>query len=176
VKGRTWFVRCYSLARQPGATPADRQRLELSRTHLLGARKLGLSAEEVGSIKGFSTRFSGRPALPIYPAGDARSRAYLTLATTLPEFLEPTRLAQGIVPGSTPRPQPRPCGLCLRDAGVVGRAGVREGIAMRARVGPDGMLTLGGLQARAVLGAGGLRNNKHERDGANLLQVGSNSR
>ncbi len=37
---------------------------------------------------------------------------------------------------------------------------------MRARVGPDGMLTLGGWQARAVLGAGGIRIRKQEGDGA----------
>lgn len=37
---------------------------------------------------------------------------------------------------------------------------------MRARVGPDGMLIMGALQARAVLGHGGVRRRKQEGDGA----------
>lgn len=37
---------------------------------------------------------------------------------------------------------------------------------MRAYVGADGMLTAGGLRVRAVLGAGGIRAQKQEGDGA----------
>jgi len=37
---------------------------------------------------------------------------------------------------------------------------------MRAQVGPDGMLSMPGFQARAVLGRGGVRAQKQEGDGA----------
>ncbi len=52
---------------------------------------------------GMAETGSERPMDPMTP-GTLVAGDYTTLATTLPEFLEPTRLAEGIVPGVAPDP------------------------------------------------------------------------
>ncbi len=79
---------------------------------MLGAGLMGLVEEiiRVGPDRtrpptpaGMSETGSERPMDPVTP-GTLAPGQYTTLATALPEFLQPTQLAQGVMPGAVPDP------------------------------------------------------------------------
>jgi len=63
--------------------------------------RMGPDTSRPPTPAGMAETGSERPMDPMTP-GTLVAGAYTTLATTLPEFLEPTRLAEGVVPGVTP--------------------------------------------------------------------------